>query len=355
MKDLNDKITGDTLPAIEWNEVPSELQNVIEKTGQTLSTLDLDQMGKAIAVYASGGDFYTDSGIADAYVLSAVGSKQTPPAYFNGMKVRFLPANTNTGPATVNAGTLGVKSLVRTDGAVLVAGDMQAGVPYSFQYDTVSGKFLFNGEGLPDATEVLKGKIEIATQAETDTGTDDTRAVTPKKLKASLPNANESVKGIIEIATQVETDTGTDDTRAITPLKLKALTLNSSESVKGRIEIATQAETNTGTDDTRAITPKKLRFGVAYSLGTNGYLALPSWLGGIIFNWGANAVGANASLNVNLPKTFTTSHLQAIGSYKTTGTGEVDPPGIVPNGVSSVTLTNSYSDTRTIAWLSIGY
>jgi microcystin-dependent protein len=182
MKDLNDKITGDTLPAIEWNEVPSELQNVIEKTGQTLSTLDLDQMGKAIAVYASGGDFYTDSGIADAYVLSAVGSKQTPPAYFNGMKVRFLPANTNTGPATVNAGTLGVKSLVRTDGAVLVAGDMQAGVPYSFQYDTVSGKFLFNGEGLPDATETLKGKIEIATAAEVRAGTDATRAVTPATM-----------------------------------------------------------------------------------------------------------------------------------------------------------------------------
>lgn len=183
MKDLNDKITGGTLPASEWNEVPSELQNVIEKTGQVLTSADLDQIGKGIAVYAAGGDFYTDSGAADAYVLSAVGSKQSPPAYFNGMKIRFLPSNANTGPATVNVATLGVKSLVRTDGNPLVASDMQAGVPYSFQYDIGSGKFLFNGESLPDASESIKGKIEIATQTEVNTGTDDVRAVTALKLK----------------------------------------------------------------------------------------------------------------------------------------------------------------------------
>lgn len=38
---------------------------------------------------------------------------------------------------------------------------------------------------------------------------------------ASLPSASESTEGIIEIATQAETDSGTDDTRAITPLKQK--------------------------------------------------------------------------------------------------------------------------------------
>jgi len=34
----------------------------------------------------------------------------------------------------------------------------------------------------PDATESVKGIAEIATQLETDTGTDDARIVTPKKL-----------------------------------------------------------------------------------------------------------------------------------------------------------------------------
>lgn len=35
----------------------------------------------------------------------------------------------------------------------------------------------------PDASETTPGKIEIATQAEVDTGTDDQRAITPQKLK----------------------------------------------------------------------------------------------------------------------------------------------------------------------------
>lgn len=36
---------------------------------------------------------------------------------------------------------------------------------------------------------------------------------------AAVPDASETVKGIIEIATQAETNTGTDDVRALTPLK----------------------------------------------------------------------------------------------------------------------------------------
>lgn len=39
-----------------------------------------------------------------------------------------------------------------------------------------------------DATETLAGKIEIATQAETNTGTDDARAVTPAKLVGFISN-----------------------------------------------------------------------------------------------------------------------------------------------------------------------
>ena len=36
--------------------------------------------------------------------------------------------------------------------------------------------------GTPNATETVKGKAELATQAETNTGTDDARIVTPAKL-----------------------------------------------------------------------------------------------------------------------------------------------------------------------------
>jgi len=48
------------------------------------------------------------------------------------------------------------------------------------------------GGAVPDASETVKGILELATQAETNTGTDDARAVTPLKLATYL-----SSKGLI--------------------------------------------------------------------------------------------------------------------------------------------------------------
>ena len=47
MKDLNDKATGSTLTASEFNEIPSEIQQAITDSGQTLSSGDLTQLSKA--------------------------------------------------------------------------------------------------------------------------------------------------------------------------------------------------------------------------------------------------------------------------------------------------------------------
>lgn len=46
--------------------------------------------------------------------------------------------------------------------------------------------------------------------------------ITWSSFVSSSAPANETTAGIIEIATQAETDTGTDDARAVTPLKLAA-------------------------------------------------------------------------------------------------------------------------------------
>src|SRR3990167_1110094 len=90
------------------NSVRSESNNAITNSGQTPAVGTLTQTSIAMAIYAAGGNFYTDSGAADAYVLTAVGTKNTPHAYFNGMSVRFLPGNVNTGASTINVATLGV-------------------------------------------------------------------------------------------------------------------------------------------------------------------------------------------------------------------------------------------------------
>jgi len=127
MQDLNDKVLGGLLTAPEWNEVPSEIQNVIEALGLTLTSGDLNQLGKAIAGYVTNGTFYTDSGIANAYVLTKIGSKQTAPAYTDGFFISFLTGNTNTGASTINVAGLGVKNLKMVGGANVPAGFIVAG------------------------------------------------------------------------------------------------------------------------------------------------------------------------------------------------------------------------------------
>jgi hypothetical protein len=71
------------------------------------------------------------------------------------------------------------------------------------------------------ATTTILGLVRLATNAETQTGTDTEKAITPSAL--SSRTATESRTGIAELATQIETDTGTDDERIVTPLKLKTL------------------------------------------------------------------------------------------------------------------------------------
>jgi hypothetical protein len=137
MQNIPTKTDGvSTLPAAEFNQIPDELENAITNTGQTLTSGTLTQISKAMSIYAAGGSFYTDSGAANAYVLSVVGSKQPPHAYFNGMEVKFLPGNANTGASTVNVATLGVKNIKLADGSTdPSAGDIPASTEITLTYD----------------------------------------------------------------------------------------------------------------------------------------------------------------------------------------------------------------------------
>ncbi len=127
MQDLNDKITGGTLTAVEWNEMPSEVQNIIADMGLVLSSGDLNQLGKAISDYAASATFYSETGSADAYVATVIGAKQglhVLSAVVDGAIVRFRPGNANTGASTLNVNSLGVKDIVRENGNALITGDL---------------------------------------------------------------------------------------------------------------------------------------------------------------------------------------------------------------------------------------
>lgn len=85
------------------------------------------------------------------------------------------------------------------------------------------------GTGVPTVTPaVLPFYVQTGVQADADAPLENilwwwngTAWLRINDIYNALPNATESAKGIAEIATQPEVDAGTDDTRIVTPLKLK--------------------------------------------------------------------------------------------------------------------------------------
>ncbi|WP_313700072.1 hypothetical protein [Achromobacter sp.] len=126
-----------------------------------------------------------------------------------------------------------------------------------------------------------------------------------------------------------------------------------SETVQGTSKIATQAQTNAGTDDATVVTPKKLRFGVSMSLGVNGYLALPSWLGGVIFQWGRSTVVMNTTsgnyytggVTITLPIPFPNQIYGVFPSIQNTPNAmdSISVSGMVNGSISFVGCTSNES------------
>jgi hypothetical protein len=85
------------------------------------------------------------------------------------------------------------------------------------------------------------------------------------------------------------------------------------EAAQGTAKVATQAITNAGTDDATIVTPKKLRAGFAISLTANGYITFPSWLGGLIIQWGQyNTTGTSTPQTVTYPLAYPTGTLSLV-------------------------------------------
>jgi hypothetical protein len=190
----------------------------------------------------------------------------------------------DTDPSGLNYGELGWNN----GGAKLFIGQQTTtGTP-----GTVV-KFQIN----PAASATVAGLVELATDEEANTGTDATRALTPDNLGAwtgstvitsvgdiengtwsaediaadYLPDASTSAEGIVELATDAETATGTDTARALTASNLTAWATDTTTTIGagklpaatatavGAIELAIETEVEAGTDTTRAVTPINLK------------------------------------------------------------------------------------------------
>jgi len=145
MASLNtSKIDGNTVSASEWNQFAS-INNFITNTGQTPSTSNLQQMGIGASRYSSAGQYFEDTGIANAYVLNPTSPFKSPVSstsgegYFTGMQITFKTANANTGASTVNINGTGVKNLKKSDGTTdLSSGEIPVNQYISFIYNGTS-------------------------------------------------------------------------------------------------------------------------------------------------------------------------------------------------------------------------
>jgi hypothetical protein len=191
------------------------------------------------------------------------GDKLTP--LIDGRDVSTGSGDLITNDATFNA--LDASKIVHTDGdKKLVSIDINTAYNKDFKTTTPApdsdsgapGTELTPPKGNHShpkvtATTEIRGQVELATDGETQTGTDTERAVTPSSL--SSRTALEDRTGIAELATQGETDAETDDTRIVTPLKLAG-------------KKASQVEAEAATDNVKIMTPLRTKQYAHYNLAT---------------------------------------------------------------------------------------
>jgi len=207
MQDLNDKVNdggatvNGVLPASQWNEVASELQNLITSTGEALSGGDLLQLVKAVSLYAHKGNFYATGGTANAITLTPVGSYNAPTSYTDGMEVRFEVASTNTGATTINVNGIGSANLLNENLGAMSSGYLLAGRRFVATYRSTSSAFVLAAQDRR-ATMIVQDKRASGT----DGGTFNSGSWATRDLNTTLIN---NINGASLSSNQVTLPAGT--------------------------------------------------------------------------------------------------------------------------------------------------
>lgn len=176
---------------------------------------------------------------------------------------------------------------------------------------------------LPDATDSVKGVIELATDAEATAGTNTTCAINAKQLAAAKQSAIDSAKVTIQTSNGI---TG----GSTTPGNSFTLSgVNASTTAKGVVQLATQDEVNTGANTTKVITPATLGKGKASgvaSLDSNSKIItsqLPDYLlGQVMYGGNASTVATTTTISpsdsLKTKKNITATSISIVNSATST-------------------------------------
>lgn len=221
---------------------------------------------------------------------------------------------------------------------------------------------------LPDATQSVKGKVELATAAEMSAGTDTSRVPAVKVAYdyinsvaiAGAPAATETTAGIAELATSAEATTGTDDARIMTPLKVA--TVLASPPAIGGTAAAAGTFTDLTADGTGTVTLTSNAASVYDVTGAGNDLTLSSDAGRVIVNGeeaaanaitllsAAGGIDADCALQMNLASSQNAA--DAIRINASAGGIDIDAVGAAgedidilnTGGSISISATESASD-----------
>lgn len=150
----------------------------------------------------------------------------------------------------------------------------QTGTVYVWTGSVWNLKYSASGAApVPDATDSQKGIIQIATTADVNSGTNTTKAVTPKQLMDTvqavqgISDATTSVKGIVRLAQVSDLNPNTTNVPAgknndaVTVEGLYNRTVDATDTVRGLVQVATPQEVTDGVSTgaaTKVITPELL-------------------------------------------------------------------------------------------------
>lgn len=167
-----------------------------------------------------------------------------------------------------------------------------------------------------------------------------------------LPPATSVRQGIVELATAAETITGTDDSRAVTPAALSGRTATTGRT--GLVELATSSEAVAGQLGDKAITPATLAAAFVKEHFATGFLKVPGTNGNAtILQWG-QALIANGDVGTTV--TFPTAFPNQCASIVPVAIGDVAVSyriGTVSAG-SAVLKHNGNGGVNTY-WIAIGF
>ena len=222
-------VTGTTISSTTHNTLASDLATALSTTickdGQSTPTANIPMGGFRLTGLANAtavDDAIRVSQVQNnsaTFLASVAGTNTitgsatpTPAAYASGQKFILVPANTNTGATTLNVSGLGAKNIF-WNGAACVGGELRQNIPAVVEYDGTQFHIIANGFNAPfsDTHAIVEGssdatkKVRIEADGIT-TGT--TRVIT-------MPDADVTL--LTGAATQAEQETGSITTAAVTP------------------------------------------------------------------------------------------------------------------------------------------